>query len=109
MSNGDGFYQTPEWKHLRAQALRRDCFKCVVCGASVVGKGRSRVDHILDLKRRPDLAMSLDNLRTLCSTCDNKRHAEKMGANPNRGAALDGTPLDPAHPWNQSTCPVSER
>lgn len=72
-----GFYQSAEWRELRLRALRRDGWMCLWCGRSVRGKGQSRVDHVRTVREAPHLALSLDNLRTLCPSCDNKRHSEK--------------------------------
>ena len=35
------------------------------------------VHHMIPLEERPDLALDLDNLRSLCSECHNRRHPEK--------------------------------
>jgi 5-methylcytosine-specific restriction endonuclease McrA len=70
-------YQSTEWAKLRLAALRRDGWRCTICGNDLRGKGQSRVDHIEPVKKRPDLALRLDNLRCLCPSCDNQRHAEK--------------------------------
>ena len=75
----DKFYSSKEWRALRKQALVRDGYKCVMCGIDVSGWKKSRVDHILTRRERPDLELVLDNLRSLCVTCDNRRHAEKFG------------------------------
>ena len=84
---------------MRKQALARDEYCCVFCGKDVSAKGRARVDHIKAVKEYPELAFDLDNLRTLCASCDNKRHSEKGGAK----IAYDdqGYPLDINHPWRQ--------
>lgn len=83
------------------QALRRDHFRCVVCGIYVGGRKQSRVDHIRSVKDRPDLALSLANLRTLCAAHDNQAHREKgLGGSSKRverfvvqGCGPDGWPL----------------
>lgn len=72
-------YQLPEWKILRKAALRRDGYRCVRCQRDVSGWHQSRVDHIKPVKTHPALALVLGNLRTLCATCDNRRHREKGG------------------------------
>ena len=62
------FYQSPEWRDLRALALARDGGRCVFgCG-----RPANVVDHIAT---RPDLphlceADQLINLRSLCWQCD---------------------------------------
>jgi 5-methylcytosine-specific restriction endonuclease McrA len=97
----DPFYSSPEWLAVRRQALIRDRYCCTVCQRDVHKKGESRVDHIKPKREFPHLALVLSNLRTLCKSCDNKRHAEK-GGRPVYGIASDGTPLDPNHPWNRT-------
>jgi 5-methylcytosine-specific restriction endonuclease McrA len=103
-----GFYQTPAWRKARLAALRRDGWRCVVCGDDISGRGQARVDHIRPLRTHPELGLSLDNLRSLCATHDNQGHREKgraVGAH-NReerfviaGCDASGNPIDPAHHW----------
>ncbi|WP_425050750.1 HNH endonuclease [Psychromarinibacter sp. S121] len=59
----------PRWKALRMQALERDGWACVKCGA----RRRLEIDHIEPVRDRPDLAWSLANLQTLCAA----HHSEK--------------------------------
>ena len=51
------------------------------CGQLCLGKSKNghspMVDHILTVKERPDLVLVISNMRTLCRSCDNKRHSEK--------------------------------
>jgi 5-methylcytosine-specific restriction endonuclease McrA len=97
----DPFYLTPEWHATRVRVLRRDGYTCTSCGASVRGKGLSRVDHIRTRKDAPHLAMDPNNLRTLCAACDNRRHSEKGRITDQHGCDANGQPTDPAHWWNQ--------
>lgn len=71
------FYNSPAWKALRKRALARDKYMCVKCGCCLRGKGKSRVDHIKPVKLHPELKLSLENLQSLCPSCDNKKHSEK--------------------------------
>jgi 5-methylcytosine-specific restriction endonuclease McrA len=73
----DQFYSSKEWHDLRLAALKNAKFACSVCGRSVRGKGKSRVDHIQSTRSHPELKLTLSNLRVLCPSCDNKRHSEK--------------------------------
>lgn len=72
------FYQSSQWRHLRQQVLERDHFECQWCKSE--GKVTTEldsileVDHIKELEYYPDQALELDNLRTLCKECHNKRH-----------------------------------
>ncbi|MDR2276732.1 MAG: HNH endonuclease [Vagococcus sp.] len=79
------FYGSSEWKQLREDILDRDNRECQFCKAEelvVIEGGFDRhgnpvvleVDHIEELKDRPDLALEPSNLRTLCKDCHNKRH-----------------------------------
>jgi len=102
------FYPSRAWKQLRLLALKRDHWRCTVCGVHVGGKAKASVDHILPARQRPDLAMSLGNLRTLCRMHDNQSHREKWRSDPNAprearftGCNPDGTPLDPGHHWRE--------
>jgi 5-methylcytosine-specific restriction protein A len=54
--------KSKRWPALRQQALRRDGFKCVKCGAA----GRLEVDHIQPVRTHPELAFILDNLQCHC-------------------------------------------
>lgn len=76
----DPFYSSAPWLKIRAKALARDRYCCVMCSISVRAKGVSRVDHILPRKQHPHLELELSNLRTLCNVCDGRRHASKLGA-----------------------------
>lgn len=72
------FYNSTTWKDKRQEILERDNFECLMCVAEgkVTTQAHSvlEIDHIEELKDRPDLAMDNDNLRTLCKDHHNKRH-----------------------------------
>lgn len=63
------------WKGLRLEALRRDGFACVKCGAH----GRLEVDHILPVRDRPDLGFVLSNLQSLCGSCHSRKTRLEIG------------------------------
>ena len=90
MKESKPFYHTAAWKRARAQALRRDRGMCVDCMARFetgAGKRPRRaqvVHHIQPLEERPDLALNLANLVSLCADCHAKRHPEKGGDNRQR-------------------------
>lgn len=66
----DAFYDLAAWRLARTKAKARDGHACTVCGRAGV---LLDVDHILGWRQRPDLAFELDNLRTLCRRCHNRR------------------------------------
>ncbi|EGO8594514.1 HNH endonuclease [Enterococcus faecalis] len=72
------FYGSSEWRRLRQQCLERDHYECQWCKQE--GKLTTQydsileVDHVKELKHYPQYALDIDNLRTLCKDCHNKRH-----------------------------------
>ena len=70
------FYHTGEWKRKRAEILQRDHNACQICRA----KGRYRkaetVHHVKHLKDCPELALTNENLLSLCSACHEDMHPE---------------------------------
>lgn len=83
------FYDSVAWKHKRLQILIRDHYECQDCrkrlnaavaaGEILNGKDRmirraEEVHHIQELKEHPELALSDDNLVSLCISCHNLRH-----------------------------------
>lgn len=71
----DQFYHSVSWRTLRQEALERDHYECLWCKAKgKVTRKNLEVDHIKELKDYPELALAIENLRTLCKDCHNKRH-----------------------------------
>lgn len=53
---------------VRYEVLRRDNFRCVICGASAKNGAVLHVDHILPVSKGGTSEMA--NLRTLCDRCN---------------------------------------
>ncbi len=53
---------------LRYEILQRDCFKCVICGASASEGVHLHVDHIVPIAKGGKSVP--ENLRTLCERCN---------------------------------------
>lgn len=70
--------RTQRWKGLRLEALRRDDFKCVACGA----RGRLEVDHVQPVRNAPDRAFDLGNLQSLCRACHTRKTRLECGHPP---------------------------
>jgi len=72
------FYGSHEWKAKRLEILERDNYECAWCKiegrVTSIEHSRLDVDHIIELKDRPDLALDSSSLRILCADCHNKRH-----------------------------------
>lgn len=62
--------------------MRRDNYTCAWCQKLCLGRNKNGespiVDHIRPRKQFPHLALNPLNLRVLCTTCDNRRHVDKM-------------------------------
>lgn len=96
----DPFYRSGAWAALRAQALKRDGYRCIRCGVKA-----AHVHHEIPRRQRPDLALDLANLVTLCDQCHRRAHDRHGGAVSVasisiKGCDASGRPLDPRHPWN---------
>ena len=75
------FYKSKPWRALRKLALQRDAYQCKGCGCQVAGK-QAQVDHIQDRATHPELALSLDNLQTVCTSCHNRKRSGKSNNKP---------------------------
>lgn len=94
---GDPFYKSKAWLRLRAAVLRRDKYRCTICGEPA-----RIVDHVVSRKRGGKDVMA--NLRSLCRTCDNRVKESATGQRRSGGIAVtgcfpDGSPRSPEHPW----------
>ena len=71
-------YGSEKWKRLRLRILRRDKYQCRIC--SRYGRIREATDvhHIIHSDERPDLAYDPSNLISLCHSCHEKQHPEKV-------------------------------
>lgn len=71
--NGEGVqYYGPDWHEQRHRALRRDQYRCQMCGATTAELGQTPdTHHITPLKSFDgyEAANRLENLISLCSTC----------------------------------------
>lgn len=77
------FYHSAAWKRIRKAALQRDggycqdCMDRVRAGYGIRPRRAEMVHHIKPIEERPDLALEISNLRSLCNECHNREHPEK--------------------------------
>jgi 5-methylcytosine-specific restriction endonuclease McrA len=94
----DSFYLSKPWFKARAKVLKRDNYQCVICNNSVYGKGAARIDHYPHSKKdRPDLALEISNLRTLCVQCDQMQsigRGQRFNLPPKEDIDEEGYPQD---------------
>lgn len=71
------FYKTKEWLDKRQEMLIRDNYECQMCKAKGRVSKATTVHHIKHYKDHPYLALTDDNLMSVCEVCHNKLHPEK--------------------------------
>ncbi len=59
---------------LREEVLKRDGYKCVVCGKTEQDGVRLEIDHIIPVSKGGQSTIS--NLQTLCSSCNAKKNTQ---------------------------------
>ncbi|PAF31871.1 HNH endonuclease [Paenibacillus sp. 7516] len=92
------FYDSGEWKQLRAKVKQRDNYECQPCKRNGLvsidtneysesarrKKIQLVVHHIKELEDHPDLALDIDNLETVCVDCHNREHDRVFERNVNK-------------------------
>lgn len=58
---------------IRYEIMRRDSFRCVICGRGAEDNVKLHIDHILPLAKGGKT--EIDNLRTLCAECNHGKGA----------------------------------
>lgn len=71
------FYHTLQWKRKRRKILKRDRYTCRRCRQQGKYKRANTVHHIKKLRDVPELALTDDNLVSLCAECHEEIHPEK--------------------------------
>ena len=73
------FYRSRGWRKKRAEILKRDRNECQRCKRDGLYTKADCVHHIKHLKKHPELALHDINLISLCNSCHDKEHPEKLG------------------------------
>ena len=64
------FYQTDEWRKVRAEVIRTYGPACMKCHRVT---SNPHVDHVRPRSRFPRLELSFENLQVLCKTCNEEK------------------------------------
>lgn len=80
--NIKAFYNSMLWLNKRAEALDRDNNECQKCKARGLFSSANCVHHKKHVKKHPELALELDNLKSLCNSCHDEEHPEKLRNKP---------------------------
>ena len=76
--NIKAFYNSSLWENKRAEALGRDNNECQKCKSRGLYGEANCVHHKKHLRKHPELALDLDNLISLCNSCHDEEHPEKL-------------------------------
>lgn len=68
------FYISAVWRRTRERALKQQHYECQRCKAKGRYERATVAHHKKYLRRRPDLALDLDNLEALCDQCHYEEH-----------------------------------
>lgn len=70
------FYCSRQWQELRDMKLARNPV-CEDCQRELA----AHVHHVQPVREHPELALALDNLKSLCARCHNRTTAKETGRN----------------------------
>ena len=88
------------WRKIRAQFLAENPL-CVMCQEQGHITAATELDHIIRHKGDPVLFYDVSNLQGLCADHHRRTKARMERSGETIGCDVNGTPLDPNHPWNQ--------
>ena len=71
---GKRFYKTYEWIQMRDRILARDHYACVECRKGGRYTRADTVHHIRHLRDAPELALTPENLESVCRDCHARIH-----------------------------------
>jgi hypothetical protein len=77
MDDAEAFYESPEWKVVRDAIIEEQGSSCRDCGAAIDNRGEVTVGHRLARSEHPHLALSRDNLRVLCRSCNPRKRGRE--------------------------------
>ena len=74
----DKFYNDRVWRKKRKDIIERDNKECQKCKRRGKFNKATCVHHKKHLRENPLLALDDDNLESLCDSCHNEEHPEKL-------------------------------
>lgn len=77
-NNIKAFYNSSLWLCKRTEALNRDNNECQKCKTKGLFTPADCVHHKKHVRKYPHLALELDNLTSLCNSCHDEEHPEKL-------------------------------
>ena len=92
-------YDTVRWRKARKMFLAAHPL-CTFCESQGIDAAAKVVDHKVPHNEDPVLFWDEGNWQPLCSPCHSRLKQIEEQHGYSAAAGLDGTPLDPGHPWN---------
>jgi 5-methylcytosine-specific restriction protein A len=86
----NAFYTGAPWRKLKRVKLGQDPL-CQRCSTPARPVAATTVHHKKERKDAPDLALDLDNLESVCSSCHSTHHGYGNKGRAERAGASDGT------------------
>lgn len=68
------FYKSTQWRHLRQEVLDEQHNECQICKGNGIFEPATMVHHIKYVRVHPELALTKDNLMSLCKECHYQIH-----------------------------------
>lgn len=72
--NLKAFYNSAAWGHLRQEVLDGQHHECQLCKAKGLFASADTVHHKEPVRKRPDLALTKNNLLAVCNQCHYEIH-----------------------------------
>lgn len=94
-------YDSVRWRKARLRFLTANPL-CVYCEQQGNDAPATVVDHIKEHHGDHDLFWDEENWQPLCASCHSGRKRRQDRHGYSQAAGLDGTPIDPGHPWNRT-------
>lgn len=100
------WYKSKRWQLLRQAVFMRDRFICQRSGVVCMGKSPAPnspvANHKKPHKGDETLFFDIDNIETVSKEIHDGLIQREEKRKIVIGNGIDGRPIDPAHPWNQS-------
>lgn len=93
-------YDSVRWRKARKRFLAENPL-CAYCEQQGLEVPATVVDHKQPHNGDPVLFWEVSNWQPLCAPCHSRTKQVQESKGFSAAAGLDGTPLDPGHPWNR--------
>lgn len=94
------FYQSKQWRSVRAKRLKLDHNECQRCKLQGKYTKAKNVHHKKEVKKFPELALELENTESLCIVHHNEEHDRYVISSKKKQTKLENFKnFDPTERW----------